>query len=53
MKQIRTVRHSFNTIGAVNYRVQLAVLPSTTIKITIVMIMFSKKVNKHASTLKN
>jgi len=29
MKQIRTVRHSFNTTGTANYRVQLAVLPST------------------------
>jgi len=29
MKQIRTVRHSFNTTGMANYRVQLAVHPST------------------------
>jgi len=29
MKQIRTVRHSFNTTGTANYRVQLAVPPST------------------------
>jgi len=29
MKQIRTVRHSLNTTGTVNYRVQLAVPPST------------------------
>jgi len=29
MKQINTVRHSFNTTGTVNYRVQLAVPPST------------------------
>jgi len=28
MKQIRTVRHSFNTTGTANYRVQLAVPPS-------------------------
>jgi len=29
MKQIRTVRHSFNTKGTANYRVQLVVPPST------------------------
>jgi len=29
MKQIRTVRHSFNTTGTANYRVKLAVPPST------------------------
>jgi len=29
MKQIRTVRRSFNTTGTENYRVQLAVPPST------------------------
>jgi len=29
MKQIRTVRHNFNTTGTANYRVQLAVPPST------------------------
>jgi len=29
MKQKRTVRHSFNTTGTANYRVQLAVPPST------------------------
>jgi len=28
MKQIRTVRHSFNTTRTANYRVQLAVPPS-------------------------
>jgi len=28
MKQIRTVKHSFNTTGTANYRVQLAVPPS-------------------------
>jgi len=42
MKQIRTVRHSFNTAGTANYRVQLAVPPST----IIIIILFSKKVNK-------
>jgi len=29
MNQIRTMRHSFNTIGSANYRIQLAVPPST------------------------
>jgi len=29
MKQIRTVRHSLNTTGTANYRVKLAVPPST------------------------
>jgi len=29
MKQIRTVRDKFNTTGTANYRVQLAVPPST------------------------
>jgi len=29
MKQIRTVGHSFNTTGTANYRVQLAMPPST------------------------
>jgi len=28
VKQIRTVKHSFNTTGTANYRVQLAVSPS-------------------------
>jgi len=40
MKQIRTVRHRFNTTGMANYRVQLAVPPST---IIIIIILFSKK----------
>jgi len=31
MKQIRTVKHSFNTTETTNYRVQLAVSPSTII----------------------
>jgi len=44
MKQIRTVRHSFNTTGAANYRVQLAVPPSIKITIIIIIIVFSKKV---------
>jgi len=29
MKQIRIVRHNFNTTGKANYRIQLAVPPST------------------------
>jgi len=28
MKQIKTMKHSFNTTGTANYRVQLAVPPS-------------------------
>jgi len=45
MKQIRTVRHSFNTTGMANYSVQLAV--PLQLKITIIItILFSKKVNK-------
>jgi len=39
MKQIRTVKHSFNTTGTANYRVQLTVPPS----IKIIIILFSKK----------
>jgi len=31
MKQIRIVKHSFNTTGMANYRVQLAVPPSNKI----------------------
>jgi len=45
MKQIRTAKQSFNTTGTANYRVQLAVPPSTKITI-IIIILFSKKVNK-------
>jgi len=45
MKQIRTVRHSFNTTGTANYRVQLALPPSIK-NIIIIIILFSKKVNK-------
>jgi len=36
MKQIMTVRHSFNTTDTANYRVQLAVPPSTKIIIIII-----------------
>jgi len=51
MKQIRMVRHSFNTTGIANYRIQLAVPPSTKI-IIIVIILFSKKsTNKYAKKL--
>jgi len=48
MKQIRTMKHSFNTTGTTNYRVQLAVPPSIKNKIIIIIIiiLFSKKVNK-------
>jgi len=49
MKQINTMKHSFNTTGTANYRIQLAVPPS--IKITIINhnhnnTVFKKKVNK-------
>jgi len=40
MKQIRTVRYSFNTTGTANYRV---VPPSITIIIITIIILFSKK----------
>jgi len=45
MKQIRTVRDSFNTTGMANYRVQLAVPPSTKNNYNnqIIIIAFSKK----------
>jgi len=33
MKQIRTVKHSFNTTGTANYRVQLELPPSIIIKV--------------------
>jgi len=48
MKQIRVMKHSFNTTGMANYRIQLAVPPSIkiTIIIIIIIILFSKKVNK-------
>jgi len=42
MKQIRTMRHSFNTTGTANYRVQLAV-PLQLIIIIIIIILFLKK----------
>jgi len=41
IKQIRTVRDSFNTTGTANCRILLVVLPST-----IIIILFSKEVNK-------
>jgi len=44
MKQIRTVRHSFNTTGT--YRVQLAVTPSTK-NIAIIIIICKKLTNKY------
>jgi len=50
MKQIRTVKHSFKTTGTENYRVQLAVPPSTLqliIIIIIVMLVFKKLANKY------
>jgi len=50
MKQIRTMKHSFNTTDTANYRVQLAVSPSIKI-IIIIIILFSKKVNKYTKKL--
>jgi len=44
MKQIRTVRYSFNITGTVKYRVQLAVSPPT---ITIIIIIIKKLTNKY------
>jgi len=44
MKQIRTVRHSFNTTGTENYRVQLAVPPSTNNTIIMIMIEIQYRV---------
>jgi len=53
MKEIRTVRHSFNTTAMANYRVQLAVTPSITIIIIIIIILFSKKLtNKYTRNLR-
>jgi len=43
MKQIKAVRHTFNTTATANYRVQLAVPPP--IKNNIINTIF-KKVNK-------
>jgi len=46
MKQIRTVKHNFNTIGMANNRVQLAAPPSTIIIIIIIMLFLKKLTNK-------
>jgi len=53
MKQIRTVRHSFNTISTTNYEIQLAV--PLQLKITIIIILFSKKkfINKYTTKIRN
>jgi len=53
MKQIRTVRHSFNTTDTANYKAQLAVPPSTKIAIIIIIMLFSKKklTNKYTKKL--
>jgi len=47
MKQMRAVRHSSNTTGTANYRVQLAVPPSI---IIIIMLHALKKANKQVHT---
>jgi len=50
MKQIRTVKHNFNTTVMENYRVQLAV--PLKIAIIIIIILFSKKsANKYTKKL--
>jgi len=51
MKQIRTVRHSFNTTGTENYRVQLAVPPSTNNIIIIIILFLKKLTNKYTEKL--
>jgi len=50
MKQIRTVRHSFNTTGMANYRVQLAV-PSSTNHNHNNIVFFFKLTNKYTKKL--
>jgi len=40
MKQISTVRYSFNSTGTENYRVQLAVCPLIKITIIIIIIIY-------------
>jgi len=48
MKQIRTVRHSFNTTGTENYRIQLAVpLQLIIIIIIIIIVLLKKLTNKY------
>jgi len=54
MKQIRTVKHSFNTTGTANYRIQLVgpLQLKITIIIIIIIILFSKKLtNKYTKQL--
>jgi len=46
MKQIRTVKHSFNTTGTANYIIQLAEPHSIKNNYIIIIILFSKKVDK-------
>jgi len=48
MKQIRTVRHSFNTKGTANYRVQA---PSTDNNIIIIIVFLKKLTNKYTKNL--
>jgi len=47
MKPIRTVRHSFNTTGTANYRIQLAVPPSTIDILTPGMHLYASTNNDH------
>jgi len=50
MKQIRTVRHGFNTIGTAKYKIQLAVPPSTKITDTVLK---KKLTNKYTKKIRN
>jgi len=52
MKQIRIMRHSFNSTGMANYRVQLAVPPSIKNHKPHNNTLFSKKVNKQVTPKK-
>jgi len=51
MKQIRTVRHNFNTTGTANYRVKLAVPPSTNNNHNHNNIVFKKVGNKYTKKI--
>jgi len=51
MKQIRTVKHSFNTTGMANYRVQLAVPPSIKNNLIIIILFTKKLTNKYTIKL--
>jgi len=52
LKQIRPVRHGFNTTGTANYRVQLAV-PKLGFSTRVGTIVDQKKVLKQAGVVQN